>query len=65
MKEDLKYNVDYIIKSRMGCVTPFRIKVLDVTKTSYLIQNIDSQGTPFRVLIDEFYDKYRVLEEID
>ncbi len=44
--------------------SPFKIKILEVTDTTYYIHNLDN-NSKWRITIADFQGKYRIIEEFE
>lgn len=64
---ELKENNYYIIagkRSSASWSSPYKIQVLEVTKTTYYLKNVDTD-IKFRIDIEDFSNKYSIREKID
>jgi hypothetical protein len=57
---DLELNSIYIVDENLRVS---KIKVLEITEHTFLIQNLDD-GTSFRIYKNYFYSKYKIKEQI-
>lgn len=55
----------YIIKKK-GTSYPSiqKIVIKEITRTTYLVENLDRNNTTYRTLIDKFNENWKVIEEV-
>jgi len=58
----LEYGGLYIVR---GSIDVRKIKIQEVTKTTYMVRNMDKVADDFRIEISRFAKEYCVLEKVE